>query len=198
MSSRIIWSNFRNYLTISNRLNQPKFNTIQYNKFNNFSSYSTGNNVGTVNFNNSEINKEKIKLTLGRGKLGGELGGELAEGEIVARRLDNEGYFFLKNLRRLKPFLKFLLFQSIPILLLMFLYKYFEQKKLTSIAPITTESELTKHVISSIRNATSVLISSNNFTFVNNIKLSNISEDIQSLLSPLSPVNSVITKFGII
>ncbi|EKX73518.1 hypothetical protein BEWA_035540 [Theileria equi strain WA] len=74
--------------------------------------------------------------------------------EFKAPRLDKKG-FERDNFRRLRPFLKFLAFQSIPVAVLAFIYKKLEKRKLElQSVPLESVEEVVEHVWKVAKEAT--------------------------------------------
>ncbi|UKJ90763.2 hypothetical protein MACJ_001698 [Theileria orientalis] len=79
-------------------------------------------------------------------------------------KLDVRG-FERQNIRRLRPFIKFLLFQSIPIFFLMFLYKYLENKKLDSLS-VAVDQDFIPHILRVIKGSKSFLLLEKDLVFI--------------------------------
>ncbi|UKK01567.2 hypothetical protein MACK_002385 [Theileria orientalis] len=79
-------------------------------------------------------------------------------------KLDVRG-FERHNIRRLRPFIKFLLFQSIPIFFLMFLYKYLENKKLESLS-VEVDQDLIPHILRVIKGSKSFLLLEKDLVYI--------------------------------
>nr|PVC54103.1 hypothetical protein MACL_00003301 [Theileria orientalis] len=115
--------------------------------------YSIQSKNINISNNNSRVNHLNAK---------GELNTHFDPKQVP--KLDVRG-FERHNIRRLRPFIKFLLFQSIPIFILMFLYKYLENKKLESLS-VAVEQDLIPHILRVIKGSKSFLLLEKDLVYI--------------------------------
>ncbi|BAM40625.1 conserved hypothetical protein [Theileria orientalis strain Shintoku] len=115
--------------------------------------YSIQSKNINISNNNSRVNHLNFK---------GELNTHFDPKQVP--KLDVRG-FERHNIRRLRPFIKFLLFQSIPIFILMFLYKYLENKKLESLS-VAVEQDLIPHILRVIKGSKSFLLLEKDLVYI--------------------------------